>query len=94
MNQFIKLTIVFFFAISLVFTQETEEPEESKEISDYLEEDKIVGGYEINITAAPYQVSLRRYSYHICGGSIISESYVLTAAHCTLGMMASKLSVR
>ncbi|XP_058061055.1 trypsin epsilon-like [Anopheles bellator] len=43
---------------------------------------RIVGGTETSIEAVPYQVSLRYLNRHICGGSIISHSWILTAAHC------------
>uniref|UniRef100_U5EZ49 trypsin n=1 Tax=Corethrella appendiculata TaxID=1370023 RepID=U5EZ49_9DIPT len=43
--------------------------------------DRIVGGFEVDITDAPYQVSLQSWG-HFCGGSIISSKYVLTAGHC------------
>uniref|UniRef100_A0A182QPU8 Peptidase S1 domain-containing protein n=1 Tax=Anopheles farauti TaxID=69004 RepID=A0A182QPU8_9DIPT len=43
---------------------------------------RIVGGSKTTIEDVPYQVSLRYYTRHICGGSIISYQWVLTAAHC------------
>lgn len=43
---------------------------------------KIVGGEDIRIEEAPYQVSLRQFNFHICGGAIISPKFVITAAHC------------
>jgi trypsin len=43
---------------------------------------KIVGGEDADITEAPYQVSLKYGNFFTCGGSIISKSYILTAAHC------------
>ncbi|XP_055918970.1 trypsin-1 [Eupeodes corollae] len=54
---------------------------------------KIVGGYQINITDAPHQVSLQTFS-HICGGSIISPKWILTAAHCTAGKTAERFKIR
>lgn len=43
---------------------------------------KIINGMPADITDFPWTVSLRRADQHHCGGSIISENYVLTAAHC------------
>ncbi|RWS20373.1 serine protease 33-like protein [Leptotrombidium deliense] len=43
---------------------------------------RIIGGGPARIGNYPWQVSIRRNNVLICGGSIISNSYVLTSAHC------------
>ncbi|WP_281545003.1 serine protease [Grimontia sp. SpTr1] len=52
----------------------------------------IVGGTNANISALPWQVYIDIPSSG-CGGVIISNEYVLTAAHCVQGVSASALSV-
>ncbi|KAJ3659624.1 hypothetical protein Zmor_011303 [Zophobas morio] len=59
-----------------------------------LPDGRIIGGSAISISSVPWQVSLQYYSSHICGGSIISANWVVTAAHCTDGSSASQLSIR
>ncbi|XP_037818184.1 serine protease SP24D-like [Lucilia sericata] len=45
---------------------------------------RVVGGHDAISKQFPHQISLRRHHSHICGGSIISNRYVLTAAHCVV----------
>lgn len=44
---------------------------------------RIVGGKDADSYEFPYQVSLRYLdTVHICGGALVSERHVLSAAHC------------
>ncbi len=47
------------------------------------EEVKITGGTNADIADFPWQVYFKSASY-FCGGSIIDENWILTAAHCTI----------
>ena len=44
---------------------------------------RIIGGFEVPIHSIPFQVALYQNGGFNCGGSLISPSYVLTAAYCT-----------
>uniref|UniRef100_A0A3P9IYF5 trypsin n=1 Tax=Oryzias latipes TaxID=8090 RepID=A0A3P9IYF5_ORYLA len=46
-----------------------------------LDDDKIVGGYECTPHSQPHQVSLNA-GYHFCGGSLVNQNWVVSAAHC------------
>lgn len=43
---------------------------------------RVVNGSEAGDGQFPYQISLRRFELHHCGGSIITRRFILTAAHC------------
>ncbi|CAG2224542.1 Trypsin beta,Trypsin delta,Chymotrypsin-like serine proteinase,Trypsin alpha,Chymotrypsin A,Trypsin delta/gamma-like protein CG30031,Chymotrypsin B [Mytilus edulis] len=58
---------------------------------------RIVGGSDTTIGKHPWQISLQRGTgsswSHSCGGSIIDEKWVVTAAHCVEGSSTSSLRV-
>ncbi|XP_045489545.1 chymotrypsin-2-like [Pieris rapae] len=58
---------------------------------------RILGGRNAPEGFAKYQVSIRKKpgknEWHHCGGSILNEEWVLTAAHCTYGIKMSELSI-
>ncbi|GJQ76784.1 hypothetical protein Trydic_g12504, partial [Trypoxylus dichotomus] len=58
-----------------------------------FEDGKIVGGTVVNISKYPFVISLNLNGSHICGGSIIGNRTVLTAAHCLENVSASQLTI-
>ncbi|XP_070068767.1 trypsin-like [Drosophila takahashii] len=56
---------------------------------------KIINGMPATIEQHPYQVSVQTLlGPHFCGGALIKENFVLTAAHCVEGRSALELKVR
>uniref|UniRef100_A0A6M2DWK7 Putative trypsin-like serine protease n=1 Tax=Xenopsylla cheopis TaxID=163159 RepID=A0A6M2DWK7_XENCH len=54
---------------------------------------RIVGGINAALGQAPYMVSLRTNQGHFCGGAIISNRWVITAAHCMAGKVANQMVI-
>ncbi|XP_068745607.1 MAM and LDL-receptor class A domain-containing protein 1-like isoform X1 [Montipora capricornis] len=46
---------------------------------------RVIGGEDAIPGAWPWQIALLRYGRFICGGSLISANWVVTAAHCVSG---------
>jgi trypsin len=55
---------------------------------------RIVGGEATDILKFPHIVSLQWNGNHRCGANILSERFLITAAHCTSGLTTTLLSVR
>jgi len=53
----------------------------------------IVGGQDVERPGKyPWQVSLQMYQQHICGAAVISDTFIVTAAHC-VGAPAHTMTV-
>lgn len=74
------------FLLSAVQNNEVEPVQCGVPVVSPLLRSRIVGGHEAKRCGWPWQVSLQRQGrhgwFHTCGGSIIHEQWIITAAHC------------
>ncbi|XP_059474912.1 transmembrane protease serine 9-like [Neocloeon triangulifer] len=54
---------------------------------------RIVNGTDAPLGKYPSQISLQSFGSHSCGGSIINENWILTAAHCVDGSIPAFYTV-
>ena len=54
---------------------------------------KVVGGQQAQPGEWPWQVMLTRGSFPFCGGSLVHNQYVITAAHCVKSSDWSRVTV-
>jgi uncharacterized repeat protein (TIGR02543 family) len=85
----LKQIAILFLAISIGFSSTSyAAPNNEEKDRDSLATIQIVGGNEIEIEDAPWQVALiyssrpNNFQGQFCGGSIISREWIVTAAHC------------
>ncbi|KAF2882713.1 hypothetical protein ILUMI_23446 [Ignelater luminosus] len=55
---------------------------------------RVVNGTDAKEGEIPWIVSLRKYGSHSCGGSILDETHILTAAHCVVSASARNLQIQ
>jgi secreted trypsin-like serine protease len=62
-------------------------------VSDNSIDTRIIGGEPATLGQIPWQASLRINNKHTCGGSILTDRWVISAAHCFLGAAGEELTV-
>ncbi|EDW81114.1 uncharacterized protein Dwil_GK11884 [Drosophila willistoni] len=59
---------------------------------------RVANGYEVKLSSRPWMALLRYHQFgeprFLCGGALISERYILTAAHCVHGLQEDLYQIR
>lgn len=66
----------------------------AKEDSLWTDNLRIIGGENATLGEIPYQVSMEVSNRHHCGGVIISDEWVITAAHCAVDIAPLNTTIR
>lgn len=59
-----------------------------------LDGGRIVGGSPTTIEEYPWQISIRNFGSHGCGGSIVRDNLIVTAAHCIFNGKVRFMDIR
>ncbi|XP_073833445.1 serine protease SP24D-like isoform X2 [Musca autumnalis] len=77
--MYYDITLKNIFLIAVIFLLPHSHADE---VQRFYPQPRILGGANAREGQFPHQVSLKWDGRHVCGGSIISPSYIVTAAHC------------
>ncbi len=81
-NRIFKASKLSLLSLSLLATSSQLAQAEINEPNPITNTPRIVGGGDANYNERTYQVSIQENSSHYCGGALIADDWVLTAAHC------------
>lgn len=90
LSKFVAVLAVVFSVTAFAIAANAATPDARNSTQKSSLKPLIVGGVVAEKGEFPFQVSLQRASgSHFCGGSLIKQNWVLTAAHCVSGWSAT-----